>query len=326
MHRTTIVTCTAAALAALSTATAVAAAPATTTVAARPTAVAARPAAATPAVKRSYLVATHVGRTARLQLVSRATGAVTATLATAPMTGGRNPLQGASIAPDGSVLVVKEGRTPYDGQLLRIRGGRVTALMTGVQAAKVSPDGRRLAVTRLSPDTDRDGRGTASLQVGPVSGTGMRPIAEETFPVRGGGLPAHDQAIPMVRTWLGNHDMAVAWGVEDNGNVAVVSADRPSTMRSWPRVSGDSSTDVAGVVGSIAVVPVYVKNGYDMVHVSPARPRGVKVAHLRFTRDSVTPVKSYLRKIGAAPVDATYARLPYRATKGVVLDRKFTGR
>ncbi|WP_409483505.1 hypothetical protein [Arsenicicoccus dermatophilus] len=326
MSRTTLTICTAAALAALSTATATAAAPVTTAVHARPTTATARAAAATPTVKTSYLVATHVGRTARLQLVSRATGAVTATLATTPMTGGPNPFQGASIAPDGSVLVVKEGRTPYDGKLLRIRGAQVTTLMSRVQAAKVSPDGRRLAVTLLSPDTDRDGRGTASLQVGPLSGTGMRTIAEEPFPVGRGGLPTDDQASPMVRTWLGNHHVAVAWGGGDDGNVAVVPADRPSSRQSWPRVSGDSSTDVAGVVGSTAVVPVYAKNGYDMVHVSPTRPRGVKVAHLRFTRDAVTPVKNYLRKVGAAPVDATYARLRYRATTGVVVDRTFTGR
>ncbi|MCH8614032.1 hypothetical protein [Arsenicicoccus dermatophilus] len=289
-------------------------------------------AAVRPSVTTSYLAATHTGRTARLQLVDRRTGVVTRTLATAVMKGANNPFTDAGIAPDGTVWAVSRQGGPYSSTLLRIKDGRVNTVMPYVASARISPDGTRLAVTVLSPDVNHDGRGTRSVRVGSVTGRGMRTIAQETFPVDAQGQPAVEYQVPHVQTWLGNHHLALWHGCCDDGNVSVISADRVSTPSAWPGRNGDASTEVVGVRGDTAVVPVAVtdRDGspvrYDVYHLSPAHPRGVRAGQVGVGRDGTMLMRPYLLTIGAAATVPEYAALPYRATKGVTLDRTFTGR
>lgn len=299
----------------------------------------ARVAAAAPVWQTHYLVASHQGRTARLSVVDRRTGAVQRTIATAPMLAdGLTPFGDATFARDGSVYAVTRGAGTYSSKLIRIAGGRTTLVMPYAVAARVSPDGTRLAVTVMSPDVDRDRKGTGSVRVGSVTGRGgFRTLASSTFPVDRAGEPATEVALPMVHTWSGNHHLVVSRGCCDYNAVSVISADRPARMATWPKVEGTAQTyPVARYADGSVLVPRNVDVGrgteadpvrtvrYDLLRVSPARPRGVKVGAVASDAKVDANLGAFIRRTSGEALVPWVTSLRYRGPG--VADDSFVAR
>ncbi|WP_409483403.1 hypothetical protein [Arsenicicoccus dermatophilus] len=302
------------------------AAPATTTTVATARAV-------TPSVKTSYLVATRSRGTARLQLVDRATGVTTATLVTRPLAGFGH-FADATIAGDGSVWVVEHGAKYYDTTLLRIKNGAVTEVMPYVTTARVSPDGRRIAVTVQEPDFDRDGFATSSVRVGPVTSTltALKVLSQAPVEVDAGSddrAPTALSDTSAVQAWLGNDHLAVTTWHNRTGNVDLVSARSGRTTAS---VTGpDPVTEVVGIRGADAYLPVAAWNaggkvtGYDVYRLSATRSHAVKVGRVGLTASGRPALAPFLRKVGATPTQAAGLPLRYRPVEGVTLDATFQG-
>ncbi len=203
-----------------------------------------------PSANTLYVAKVNKGNVQSLVVASRATGAVVRTVASGKVVGGNNVFEDVDLAPDGTVWAVQATRGAYASKLVKYAPGkRGVAVMPYVVAARVSPDGRQLAVSVISPDADHDGKGTASVRVGPVGGSKFTTLGSSTFAVDAKtGDPTQQIAAPIVAGWLGTSALVVEWGCCDDGNVAVIPATRPTAMSTWKALNGDGSTSAIGLL------------------------------------------------------------------------------
>ena len=197
-----------------------------------------------------YVAKVNRGTTQSLVVASRATGAVVRAVASGTVVGGNNVFEDVDLAPDGTVWAVQATRGAYASKLVKYAPGkRGVVVMPYVVAARVSPDGRRLAVTGVSPDADHDGKGTTSVRVGPVGGSKFTTLGSWTFMVDPKtGDPTQQYAAPVVAGWVDNASLAVEWGCCDEGSVAIIPATRPTSPTRWKALTGDGSTEIIGVL------------------------------------------------------------------------------
>lgn len=284
----------------------------------------------TDVARTSYLAATHSGGTAYLRLVDRATGAVTRTITSAPMHRD-SPFGDATVAPDGAVWAVV-GDSTFRTRLVRITGGRTTTVLPYATDVALSPDGRRVAVTVVSPDADGDGQGTASVRVGPADlSSPPRTIGQTTFPVGTDGKPSAEIAAPRVDTWLGNDRLVVSRGCCGDNAVTVLPASGRTDLLRAPSAETPSPVARYGDDAVLTVRDVYRAPdapqgaeqlvGHDLVRVSAAEPRGTTVGHVPHGPGWEAGVASYLRRTHATVLDPQNAGLPYRGPGSV--DRTF---
>ncbi len=208
-------------------------------------------AVAVPRVNELYVAKVTKGTTQSLVVASRATGAVVRTVASGTVRDGMDVFGDVDLAPDGSVWAVLTSRAMYGDRLVKYAPGRrAVVVMPYVVAARVSPDGRRLAVTVISPDVDKDGLGTASVRVGPVGGGRFTTLGSSKFAVdRKTGDPTMEILAPRVAGWVGASSLVVEYGCCDDGNVSIISANTPSSMSRWKAFNGNGSTRAVGLLG-----------------------------------------------------------------------------
>lgn len=198
------------------------------------------------------------GGTVSLAVADATTGAVDRVVwegAVAPVgTEVESALLDADLGPDGTAYVV-ERTGPLDEAGMRPGGTRLIAVGTqrelqpvpNVTSVRVSADGRRAAVSVLSPDGDGDGAGTAAIRIVDLATGEVSTLASTPLPLGDTGAYVSEFYDPFVVSWLpGGEGVVYREFCCDSGSVIVAPADGSGSVDTWPRVDGYASTDVVG--------------------------------------------------------------------------------
>lgn len=296
------------------------------TVATAPTA----DAATTASASSQYVAVTTSKGVERLQLVNRATGRVVSTLASAKVGSDGQAFGDADLAADGSVYAVRYGKAPYGTTLVRFARGRATTIARYVTSVKASPNGRELAVTVVSPDANKDGRGTQALRILTPAGKLVRTLNTTTFPVDKNGIPMMETGTTWVSGWAGRSTLVLGSGCCSESNVHLVRADVPRSARAWVTLPGSDDTAAIGVRGTSVLVgrqrdtgdghkvPLR-KVGFDMLWLSSKTPKGALAGRVNDADHSLTQIASGLNKrYGATPLVVGPTTFPFKGA-GTVL-------
>lgn len=283
-----------------------------------------------------YAAVVARGSTHTLTLVNRSTGKVVRTLASARAYDWQQPFAYVDVAPDGSVWAVVRKTSPntylpYASTLVHYTGGKAVNVLPYVTSVRLSPNGKQLAITVLSPDGNKDGKGTQALRIATPSGKVLRTLSATQFPVDKNGDPTVEVGGLRVSGWLNPSTLIVGDGCCDGGSVALASASRPSPATKWPTLFGDGSTRAIGTIGDKTVlvarnrwkgdgqkVPLSVV-GVEAVTMSAARPRGSVVAYFPDENPSQDAyVDRFVARAKAKPLAIGTKRYPYKGTGKVV--------
>lgn len=194
--------------------------PASEQEAAAPTAPAGTRAAAL-GTTRYVALTTQSGRQ-YLRLVNRRTGAVIRTLASAPTPAsfGDRAFTSVDLLRDGTVFFVRQGagkafaaNGPVYGKVLYRANpaGRVVVFMKSVPVAKVSADGRSLALTQVTHPAKARYQ-LQRVRFGSVSGGKFTTRRETRIPTDSNGVATVELATPWVNTWVGNGAILLSQG------------------------------------------------------------------------------------------------------------------
>ncbi len=282
----------------------------------------------------AYVAVVREGSKRYLRVVSRSTGKVLQNVATGRVVDDGEPFLDVDLAPDGSVwAVVSDPRLPfpYQTRLTHYVGKRVVKSLPYVTSVRVSPDNTRLAISVLSPDGDKDGKGLAALRIAKTSGKVVSTLSSTPFPVDKAGWPTVEIGGMHVNGWLNAKELVVRDGCCDSAGISVVSAVKPSRQSTWPTFGGTGSTMALGTKGSQVLVArskeagdgseqhPYYSAGIDAYWMTKRNPNGklftsVKGEDLDVTRYA----DSFVRKAGANPLWISPKRFPYRGAGTVV--------
>lgn len=283
-----------------------------------------------------YAAVTSRGSTRSLHLVDRRTGRVQRTVATVPASDIVEPFADVDVAPDGSVWAVvrtvRQGAyLPYATVLKHYVGRRSVDVLRYATSVRLSPDGRQLAVTVLSPDGDGDGKGSESLRIVTTSGKVLRTLSTLKFPVDAQGNPTLEVGGQHVSGWLTPRTLIVGNGCCDSGSVSLVPAGKASAPNTWPTYDGDGSTQAIGTIGTGTVligarlevgdgvkVPIQTV-GVQALTMTATRPRGRQLFIVRDDRgDLGAHVDAFVARAKAAPLVIGTKRFPYKGSGRVV--------
>lgn len=282
----------------------------------------------------AYVAVVAEGSKRQLRLVSTSTGRVLRNLGWVRRTADEEPFLDVDLASDGSVWVVRRDSSlapAYQYRLWRYTGKQAIKSLPYVTSVRVSPDSTRAAVSMLSPDANKDGKGTSALRIVTMRGQIVRTLAQTTFPVNKEGLPTVQIGGLGVAGWLNRAELIVRDGCCDSGSVAIAGADRPSRMSGWPTFSGDGSTTAIGTnttgtavlvarnlqTGDGTTVPIQVV-GLNTYWVTKSKPRGALVSSTRTERPLESLVDGMVRSARAVPLVVSPKRFPYRGPGRVV--------
>lgn len=276
-----------------------------------------------------YLAVTRSGRTEQLRLVSRSTGATIRTLLTAHLGDRDSTILDADLAPDGDTawVVRAGGDGTYEGVLWRIKGTKSTLVQRYVRSVRLSPDGRKLAVTVLSPDgPDADRAGTQSVRL--IDAATLKPtttLGSWSFPVDRAGLPTVEVGALRVFGWLGSTRLVLGDGCCDSGEVSIVSATAKTALLSRPQFGGDHNTIALSHQGTNVFVTRArwrdtepEPQGYDVFRITPTNHKGVRVFYYPTRKEAIEVVDALVAKTGATPYVVGSARYPYKGPGAVV--------
>ena len=279
-----------------------------------------------------YAAVVARGATHTLVVADQRTGTVVRTLATAQATDIQEPFEDVDLAPDGSVWAVvratAKGRyLPYASSLKHYVGRKAVTVLPYVTSVRLSPNGRQLAITVLSPDGNKDGKGTQALRIATTSGTVLRTLSTVSFPVDKDGNPTVEIGGQRVAGWLTDRTLVVGDGCCDSGSVSLVSALAPSKATRWPTFSGTGSTRAIGTIGSGTVLVAdrldigdgvkvpFQTVGVRAVTMTAARPRGRQVQAVRDPDADVTRyIDRFVARAKAKPLAIGPKRFPYKGT------------
>lgn len=303
-----------------------------TTATARPA-----PSAATSTASSTYVAVVARGSVRSLVLVSRNTGRVVRTLDTQRASDIWEPFMDVDLAGDGTVWAVvnteTRGYQPYRTVLRRYVGTKGVDVLPYATSVRASADSRQLAVTVLSPDGNRDGKGTQSLRIITPRGQVVRTLASMTFPVGRRGWPTVEVGGLHVSGWLNRTQLVVGDGCCDSGSSALVSALKPSRYGRWPAKTGNGSVEAIGVINSTTflVGSTHISGdgrtpetalrvtGVDAFAVTAAHPNGRLVASVKKAdANLVDHVDTLVARAKAVPWVISPKRFPYRGTGTVV--------
>lgn len=192
----------------------------------------------------------------------------------------------------------------------------------------LSPDGRRVAVTVVSPDADGDGQGTASVRVGPADLSSPPPDDRaDDFPRRHGRQPQRrDRGTARRHVARQRPRRGLARLLRDNAVTVLPASGRTDLLRA-PSAQAPSPVARYGDGAVLTVRDAYRAPdapqgaeqlvGHDLVRVSATEPRGTTVGHVPHGPGWETGVASYLRRTHATVLDPQYAGLPYRGPGSV---------
>lgn len=292
--------------------------------------------ASTAAAPAAYAAVVARGTSHSLTLVDRSTGKVVRTLATARADDWQHPFGSVDVAPDGSVwAVVRASRPntyrPYATWLVHYTRGKAVRVLPYVTSVRVSPNGRQLAITVLSPDGNKDGKGTQSLRIATTSSKVLRTLSAISFPVDKNGMPTVEIGGQKVAGWLNPSTLVVGDGCCDSADVAIVSALKPTDNMKWPRFCADHSATAIGTIGAKTVlvaanrfsgdgqkVPLQLV-GMNAVTMTAARPSGKVVISVRDADPTVDRyVGRFVARTKATPLVISTKRFPYKGTGKVV--------
>lgn len=279
---------------------------------------------------RWYAAVTTKGATQSLSIVNRSTGAVVKTLATAKVGPDEDHFTDVDLTADGTVYTVQSrGSGFYGTALVRYSPGkRPVTLRPYVTSVEASPDGRTLAVTVLSPDGDRDGKGLEALRILSTDGRTLRTLTTLPFPVGRDGLPQVETRGLAVYGWLGSTSVIVRSGCCAESDVSVVSTSKATPLNRWATFVSEEDAMAIGVKGSSVLVaaPRWVESygtwsrvGIDAVWMSAARPKGTVAQQLTGESLSTADVADRLNaRFGATPLFVSPKRFPYKGPGTVV--------
>lgn len=290
----------------------------------------ARPSAAS--ARGLYAAVVARGSTRTLVLADQRTGKVVRTLASARATDMVEPFVDVDVAPDGSVWAVvraaaKDRYLPYASSLKHYVGGRTVNVLPYVTSVRLSPNGHQLAITVLSPDGNKDGKGTQALRIATTAGRVLRTLSSVSFPVGKDGNPTVEIGGQRVAGWLTDRTLVVGDGCCDSGSVSLVSAVAPSKAARWPTFSGTGSTRAIGTIGTGTVlvgdrldvgdgqkVP-FATIGVRALTMTAARPKGRQVAQVLDDSGDLTPyIDRFVARAKARPLAIGPKRFPYQGT------------
>lgn len=281
---------------------------------------------------RQYVAVARSGSTQRLHLVDRVSGKVVRTLASARVDGNGEAFADADLAADGSVYAVVRTRSggQYGWQLVRYSAGRATTILPYVTSVEASPNGRQLAVTVVSPDGNRDGKGLEALRIVSPAGKVVRTLTSTAFPVDRQGNPQYETGGLRVQGWMNAGTLVVRTGCCSDSNVHLVRADVPRSPRTWPTFDGEEDAMALGAKGTSVLVArpwmtgdgrvtPFRRAGVEVAWLSAKRPRGVVVQRLKGENVTTeTAADALVKKYGATPLFVSAKKFPYRGSGKVV--------
>lgn len=196
--------------------------------------------------------------------------------------------------------------------------GRARTVLTHVTNVRISPDGRKLAVTTDGPDDRRRTKGTEALRVVDIATGRVRTLARSHYTMDI-GRATYDGTIGLqVRGWLDNARIVVRTHDKlANARIAVVSASRPSQVSTWKSFRGNTETDAIGRFGSKGVLVTAKRRptderGLRAYRISPTTLRGTLVARDDTAYGVADVVDQFLTKTRATPFVIGTRHFPYR--------------